>query len=285
MQLYHYCSNDEFFSIVSKGVLWLSCLSLSNDSMEGKLVADLILENAKVDKMDDETIKHLKSAFLIVESLVDGLGFCLSENSDSLSQWRGYADDGSGVSIGFSNDYLYKLSELSNTPDMPGFTLQKVEYDRRVQFDLIKPTYLKIKEQIAKGAFKAFTRASILDLKSQDEIEEQKERNKKAFSDLHSQVISLVGAFFLLKTNAFSEESEWRLLSYLIKSNDQCLFRPSKDKLIPYRSYTLLDLKQDSIVEVVLGPKNQTPELIVDLFLKQNNFNNVKVVRSKASYR
>jgi hypothetical protein len=32
--------------------------------------------------------------------------FCLSEKSDDLGQWRGYADDGQGISIGFNSAFL-----------------------------------------------------------------------------------------------------------------------------------------------------------------------------------
>ena len=35
MPLYHYCSNDTFLSILRNSELWLSELTLSNDSMEG----------------------------------------------------------------------------------------------------------------------------------------------------------------------------------------------------------------------------------------------------------
>ena len=32
---------------------------------------------------------------------------CFSKNGDLLSQWRAYAEDGKGFSIGFDSNYIY----------------------------------------------------------------------------------------------------------------------------------------------------------------------------------
>ncbi|MDD5505513.1 MAG: DUF2971 domain-containing protein [Candidatus Omnitrophica bacterium] len=286
MILYHYCSNDEFYSIITNSAIWLSSLSLSSDSMEGKLVTSLISEMAKYDQFDAITIQRLQNYVSSLEKVIEGLGFCLSAEGDLLSQWRGYAEDASGVSIGFSKGYLDKLSEANRNPQIPGFTLQKVEYDRKLQEELIKPTYNKIKELINKGAFKMPLEPTILGLKSQQEIDAENEETKKTFSAFSITILQLLASLFLLKTKAFCEEREWRLISYLVKSpDDQCSFRPSLDKIIPYIICPLLDLKEDPILQVILGPKNKTPECFIDSFLKQNKFKNVSVIRSEASYR
>lgn len=104
--LYHYCSNNAFHSIIENSSIWLSSLSLSNDSMEGKLVAEIIGLIAKDDELDQAATERLQESVFRLEQFVDGLGFCLSECGDLLSQWRGYADDATGVSIGFSKNYL-----------------------------------------------------------------------------------------------------------------------------------------------------------------------------------
>lgn len=89
-----------------------------------------------------------------------------------------------------------------------------------------------------------------------------------------------------MKTKAFQEEREWRLISYLLKfSDDECCLQSFSDKIVPYRKYSLSNLEENSIVEVILGPKNITPNYVVDRLLKQNNFENVNIVRSEASYR
>jgi hypothetical protein len=47
--LYHYCSTSTFVSIISGKSIWLSSLNLSNDTMEGKLVAETLCRMATRD--------------------------------------------------------------------------------------------------------------------------------------------------------------------------------------------------------------------------------------------
>lgn len=54
--LYHYCSNNSFHSIIEKRRICLSSLSMSNDSMEGKLVAEILVRLAKADKLDQTAV-------------------------------------------------------------------------------------------------------------------------------------------------------------------------------------------------------------------------------------
>ena len=52
--LCHYCSNNAFHSIMASHSIWLSSLSLSNDTMEGKLVARTFAQRAKDEGLDDQ---------------------------------------------------------------------------------------------------------------------------------------------------------------------------------------------------------------------------------------
>lgn len=54
MNLYHYCSTSTFLSIIANRSIWLSSMSLSNDTMEGKLVRHIfdILVTVFVHSMD-----------------------------------------------------------------------------------------------------------------------------------------------------------------------------------------------------------------------------------------
>jgi hypothetical protein len=99
-------------------------------------------------------------------------------------------------------------------------------------------------------------------------------------------VLTLFTKLFLLKSEAFSEEQEWRLVAYFIKSADEsCSFKAYSDRITPYREYKLLPLEEKPIVEVILGPKNITPVYVLESFLKQNGFNNFKISHSKVTYR
>ena len=284
--LYHYCSNAAFHSIVENRSIWLSALSLSSDTMEGKLVTDVIAQMAKSDGLDQANIQRLKESVSLLEQIMEGLGFCLSEEGDLLSQWRGYADNASGVSIGFSKKYLEKLSEASLNPQKSGFTLRKVEYEYESQKKRIQATYDKIKELIDNGAYKPLVHRTLLGFRTEQELEAKNKEIKKAFYGLSMTVLGLFSELFLLKTKAFHEEQEWRLISYLTKTgDDECCFQSFPDKIVPYRKFSLSNLEENSIVEVISGPKNNTPEYVIDGLLKQNNFENVNVLRSESSYR
>lgn len=254
--------------------------------MEGKLVAEILARIAKTDGLDQPATHRLQESASRLEQLFDGLGFCLSEAGDLLSQWRAYAADATGVSIGFSKDYLEQFAEASRTQDKAGFTLQKVEYDPELQERLIKPTYMELKALINAGAFKYPIKRTLLGARSEDEIKRDDEKYKVAFWQLSQRVLMLFAELFLLKTRGFREEREWRLVSYLVKSGDDiCSFRALNDRIVPCRPYELPESASGSIVEVILGPKNTTPNYVIESFLKQGGFANVKILRSEATYR
>lgn len=288
MILYHYCSNEAFHSIISNREIRLSSLSLSNDSMEGKLIERVLLEMAEKDGFNNEQIERLQEKISRLGLMFDGLGFCLSEKKDLLSQWRGYASDAHGVSIGFSKKYLELLSASLNGGKKSGFSLQKVIYKPDEHVSALNPTYQKIKEHLNAGAFKRPAFKSILATRSEEEIEKE---NKKIMQETSGLLMSLflsIGDLYSLKSMAFEEEFEWRLVSLLVRDPaihlDPCLFHPCLNKIMPYRSFRLIDLKANPIEKIVLGPRNSTPKDVIDSFLRQNNFNNVEVLISKASY-
>jgi hypothetical protein len=285
--LYHYCSTASFHAIVQSHALWLSSLSLSNDTMEGKLVASTIARLAERDSIDQDSCRRIQGAIGMLEKGFDGLGFCLSEDGDLLSQWRGFAADATGVSIGFSTEYLNWLSNGSISQNRTGFNLHKIEYEPSVHESCVDPVYLQIKGSIAAGAFKMLGRRSLLtDHRTDEEIERDDASIRSAHSALFVDTIGLLGELFRLKARAFREEREWRLLSYFFKGGENnCSHRVMHDRIIPYRKFELVELERQPIAEVILGPKHGTPTKVVENFLKLNGYGLVKVTRSEASYR
>jgi len=284
--LYHYCSNTTFTSIVKSRAVRLSSLSLTNDSMEGKLVTELLVDMAKNDGLDSSHIDRLKNSVGNLNKMLDGLGFCLSEERDLLSQWRGYADDANGVSAGFSKEYLEEFSDESKDKDVSGFTLQKVEYDVEKQKKLIEPTFVEIKNLIEKGAFKITGIRGLLDTRSEEEREKDDKEIRDIFNKYSMTTLMLFTKLFILKSGAFREEKEWRLISYFTNiGTDICDFYARDNAIVPYREYMLIKGKHQPITEVVLGPKNITPLNVVENLLHNNGYMNVKITRSEASYR
>lgn len=127
--LYHYCSLSAFTSITSSKEIRLTDLLKSNDYLEGTWLFDTIdaslyLLNIKFqeylapdwpvalqseesrNKLFSEFRQYVNAARKKQRDNYAFYGFCLSEEEDLLSQWRGYADDGQGVAIGFSKVFF-----------------------------------------------------------------------------------------------------------------------------------------------------------------------------------
>ena len=132
--LYHYCSLQTFKSIIENKSIWLSDIRKSNDSKELEWIkgkSEYYLLKTWVDylnSMDNEQrfqkvssddfkrvdeLKELISNFNDIKTWA----FCLSEKKDDLSQWRGYADDGTGISIGFNGKYFKALQLINGLND------------------------------------------------------------------------------------------------------------------------------------------------------------------------
>jgi len=112
--LYHYCSNEAFCSILKSKSLWLSSLSLSNDKIEGQWFYKIFTKALKKAGHDEQVGQKLKTRS--EQARVDMFGLCLSEDKDLLSQWRGYAAGGAGVSIGFNRSFLQSIKKPPKVP-------------------------------------------------------------------------------------------------------------------------------------------------------------------------
>ena len=113
MICYHYCGLDKFVAIVRSKKLRLCNLFHMNDAKEvswffdiaSKRIDDLL---AGPEDGDDgsSSSSWQRNALGRLRSLITDQRFyhiyaaCFSKEPDSLSQWRGYADDGRGVTLG-----------------------------------------------------------------------------------------------------------------------------------------------------------------------------------------
>jgi hypothetical protein len=231
-------------------------------------------------------MERLKESIELVERLFHGLGFCLSQDGDLLSQWRGYADDARGVAVGFSHSYLAQLASASRSKDAPGFSIHQVEYEPKQHEADIEPTYLELRKLIDDGAFRLPGLSSLLDSRTPEQIAADDRVIEKAHGELLFRVLSLFPKLYELKAEAFREELEWRLVSIFADAEaERVEFRAAGARIVPYRSFELIVSLHSPIVEVVLGPRHQTPEATVQSLLRSAGFGEVKVRRSAATYR
>lgn len=216
----------------------------------------------------------------LIEELTDCLGFCLSTEGDALSQWRGYADDGRGVSIGFNEQFLELVAK-------PGtlVTFQKVEYDLTNQKQVVRLLFPRIKELVDKGAFRRPSFSTVLSVKPAAQYEAEVAAYAELDRKLFDVLLELHRIWFSFKNPAFREENEWRLAATISSPHDTD-YRTSGGRLVPYDPLRFPKPQGHPILdEVVLGPKHPTPPKIVENFLRRQGFGEVKVRPSEASYR
>ncbi|MEA4853658.1 MAG: DUF2971 domain-containing protein [Christensenella sp.] len=306
--VYHYCGIDAFYEIISDKMLRLSDIDKSNDYMERKWLQRFIQETAmeEYEKTpfdlelveNDKKIDGKKAVSALIECELKATGkhwyddlityaICFSEENDSLSQWRGYADDGYGVSIGFCADRISEKLIQNRETDEPGhtFQFQPIRYDEKAQKDMIRP----------------YIRQMFVHLQAIARREETPS----------GQIIGLFrainGESAFCKNPAFGEEKEWRLAvnfplptwdAYTkfkmradhVAQND--LFSRIKTVVVgkTIKSYVELNLKTlgtDAITEICLGPKCKLTKNDVKLFLCSEKMwvPDENINTSKATYR
>ena len=264
--IYHYCSTKTFMEIIEKKELWLTDISKMNDSMEEKWAISLI-KNVYEDNESTSELYPQDCFVGVSKSLTEcsrKFISCFSEEGDILSQWRAYADDGAGFSMGFSVEKLNVSKDSIKLDDHPSDPMK---------IYLVKVLY----EQDKQKEFISLCRKSAAESPGEDPYQSDN---------------VLPNYSIALKNPYFAEEKEWRLVFpvntdaydlYLKKNGRRdFLFRETARGLSPYFTYAFNSF---ALAEVKLGPKNEAYIKDVELFLKKYGFQDVKISTSKATYR
>ncbi|WP_067419874.1 DUF2971 domain-containing protein [Enterovibrio coralii] len=182
-----------------------------------------------------------------------------SADSDLLSQWRGYADDGFGVSIGFEIEYD-RLDQL------PNVGLYPVDYDLSTLLNLVTEQCEKIVSLYG---------------------------NSPSLDDIHrvmtKVIYEIVSSSFVCKNPAFIEEKEARLVH--TPTVDSIKFEDALSD-IKYRvvcgsiaSYFTFGFFPNEVKSITLGPKCRCNKEELKLFLRQSGYPHVLINDSSSSYR
>lgn len=151
--LYHYCSLSTFKSIMDSHSIWLSDISKSNDSLELQWImgqcsyyilkawadyAKAVQEEKGIDTFTEAHFQEFQRLYQLAkdyeaDSDTKNWVFCLSEKSDDLGQWRGYADDGKGIAIGFNSTAFSVINTLSQIINSESFDMEfkRVRYSKK----------------------------------------------------------------------------------------------------------------------------------------------------------
>ena len=230
--------------------------------------------NSIFNEVDEEFLTKVDDVIRTAQTNGNVLATCFSQNGDTLSQWRAYAGDGYGYSIGFDAKDVVQLQ--------------------------VRPLRILYNEKRQIKEFAAILRAIY-------EVENQEGNLDKYGANFLEACVALAFDFAAIKNPAFSEEKEIRIIHVLnfIKSNQflklvdvggtafgspilgqEVNFRMAGSLPVPYIDIDFTNIgKVNPIKKVILGPKNDSNLSAVSVFLETLNIGNVELEKSSASYR
>ncbi|OYW41677.1 MAG: hypothetical protein B7Y95_00645 [Rhizobiales bacterium 32-66-11] len=295
--LYHYCSTQTGFAILQSRTFRLSPLSAANDVLEGRVLSRLFALLLRETGLPQGVVDV---ASVIVEGYADsteGFAFCLSENGDLLSQWRAYASDGTGISIGFSSDFLIRDYDPVNF-GKAFYELLKVNYGEAELRDRLVPIARQVEDEFSSyGEFVSLkgglTRQDALRALADREAEThglfvaRNESSPALLSQLMKTLAPLHFRIYGTKPKTFQEECEWRLLRYRHRASlPEIEYFAGEDSVRPFIPCLIADPAREAIREIVLGPKHRTDRRLMRSFLQRVGLGHVKVLSSEhESYR
>lgn len=210
---YHYTSINALYEIVKNKTFWLTSLISSNDKEELYYKSDQFIEDFKK-IINDETDENMKYVFEWIKQSYDDnkeefikcvkrkqepYALSLSNKYDNLTHWDRYAENSSGVAIGFNTAAL------------------KVYYSR-MNFNIFGGGLFDVGKVIYSDNLLQAERSAIIAM-SQTIIETEKKFNREA-ADINNDIVK--NGFFILavsylrlkvytKSNFFIDENEVRL--------------------------------------------------------------------------
>lgn len=227
--LYHYTSLQGLMGIIESRTLRASDVRYMNDSTELKYAFNL-LQKAIAVRTAAQT-KHDDTLFFFSTWLRDQINkgpmlFSASfrANGNLLSQWRGYASHGKGMSLGFNPGAIKALATEQR------FSLGQCLYNPEQQSKIIETIIDRV---LAICASSSCLQASF------DQLEG-----------------ALLGICALFKHPAFAEEQEWRIVSqpYACPQNHPIGFREGKAMLVPFYRFNLAHNGAVRLDHVFVGP-------------------------------
>lgn len=266
--VYHYCGPDGLLGILQSRHIWATSARHLKDTSERIFAVDLVRSAARrlarKASTDSESLEAIPAALrMLIQRVEEDTSYvaCFSEHADLLSQWRAYAPQTGGFSIG-----IYASSIAWGG----GWLFGRCEYDRASQAEAV--------ESILQDHPKFLDPSCSLDqLIGENDPE------------LRSLIAALLTLVPLLKHPGFSEEAEWRIVRGIEAGDHPTEFRVSRGAVIPFqRIYLAGDTGRLPIAEVVIGPsldaRDQTYSA-TRVLLDQHGLQSCDVRISQISYR
>lgn len=236
-QLYHYTSPAGAQGILQSRSIWATVAHYLNDSQEFQLALEFARRAlfSEAQAADSDDLRNYATYLARAVERIEEIRVCvfsLSEDDNSLSQWRAYSPAAGGYAIGFQSERLLALLRPH------GFVLGRCSYETNEQRALI--------DEVVAVALAAYS-------------DRPPSEGAEAFAE--RQIVpmlfdGLVRVAPFIKHSCFADEREWRLVSPPISDKDPRLeTRVSSRILIPHLVVTLGDHPRDfPIGDIVVGP-------------------------------
>jgi len=315
--IYHYCSIEAMFGILSNKSFWLTFLESSNDSKELKLGEKIIKEATEELKKDYPSGEHDEILNKILlgpkdkkynkyKSRFRYYGLSFVEDNDSLTHWERYANNSLGVCIGLNVAMIENLFKVSGLPEIESDWLKTIpiiySYEEKIKYakssilskinGLSKEfKYLRDIEHIyssiyyttlqnLKPLFKHQGFASEKEFRIY--LKEGEAESSSAFMRRSVDKVSTESKelFKNISNNIINLATELKVLQNNIK------FHVFKDGIRSYYSLDLSSIWSDVLIsEIVLGPKCYQNRKELKNFLKSCDLERTKISVSKVPFR
>lgn len=268
---FHYTDIHGLLGILESQTLRMCSHRTMNDSMELKWSIEQKLSFIEHDCKTEVQHELLREVRKCIGSLpLNSYMTCFSSESDLLSQWRAYGDDGKGVAIGFS---------LAKDKNLPTSTFPVVSDLEQSYFGFFDVQYgTELEESIL--PFECYIRVFNDYIESYTKHPSKKEYYVNTMSEL------LLKSSMFSKNPAFQEEKESRILRLIFRDKDIDLpkikFKVTGKKLTSYLEY---EFNKSTVSEIMLGPKSEIDKNELNLFLQKHGYEDIIISRSSASYR
>lgn len=271
--LYHYTTQAGLLGILESNSLWATKIHYLNDASEYQLALDLASDVLESLLKGEKGTKNRRKIRCLLDNLrtIERMNVCVcsfSAQRDLLSQWRAYGGQTGGYSIGFHTAHV---KEVGSSQD---FALVQCVYDPVEQRRLV--------EQIVIDSLE-------VDFNTvPSRVEPTRPRTIIALRTGGDFAMNFARLAPVIKSRAFHEEAEWRLISTKGVSIKDMSFRPGRSMLTPYIPICLGTDKAAYLEAVTVGP---TPHVELASLSTQSLLAHwgvaqpVKVYSSEAPYR
>ena len=285
-ELFHYTSAGGLLDILQSNQIWATNLEFMNDFLEVKYAKELLMHLVRQER---KSARHgLVARFL--EDTASALypftnvysfyavSFC-ADGGDRLSQWRAYAGEGTGYSIGFrATELIQAIEKYQSDAREEQIELIQVVYRREQQEAIVQDAVRKVCRYIEEHLTKA----------------DRRKANQALQTLPNLLCVHLFPYVFSFKAPGFEEEREWRLVTWIPAAVEakRVKFRASANFTIPYLSLDLWVTRSAGegtlpISRIIQGPRveSEVGMKSLEILKRKYGYADTEVVASKIPFR